>query len=281
MAYESYEDDSAVLDPSSPFYLDHVTRYWWASTFVQGGSVLDCACGHGYGTYILSKVADSALGVDLNVGSLAEAKEVFVAPNLSYIEFDIHELAKLERRFDVVTAFEVIEHIPPETTDSFLRALAMLLKPGGRLLLSTPNHDVVLKSGVSVPDFHINNFPSAALREVLRRHFGEVEMYGQYKRRSALAELVFDFDFFNLRHVVTRRLGGAARALGNRREANGPTDAAVTNVAASNKTRDVPDIKGVRKFYESPPAEMSEYVFSRRHWRQAGLTVARCARPLP
>ena len=32
MGYEAYENDSVPLDPSSPFFLDHVTRYWWAAS---------------------------------------------------------------------------------------------------------------------------------------------------------------------------------------------------------------------------------------------------------
>lgn len=262
----THEDDSLPLDPDSPFFLDHVTRYWWASQFADGKTVLDCACGSGYGSYILSKKAKSVTAVDLDPKSLKQAGETFSASNLAFQVFDILKLSELQRRFDLITAFEVIEHIPPHTTDLFLAQLAKALNPGGRLLLSTPNHDVVTKSGSFVPEFHINNFKPGELKGALKKHFSQVTMLGQFQKRSGIQGLVFDFDFFNLRHV----LGKNVASLLSRRSDAAPTD------SARQKKRNASEILS---HFQTPPAGSSNYVFSAKHWRQAGLTVAICSDP--
>ncbi|MDP1900530.1 MAG: class I SAM-dependent methyltransferase [Rubrivivax sp.] len=43
------------------------------------------------------------------------------------------------RRFDLIAAFDVMEHIEAERMPEFLRQLASRLKPGGRMLLRFPN----------------------------------------------------------------------------------------------------------------------------------------------
>ena len=111
--YTAYDDDSVDIDVDSPFFLDHVSRYWWASSFATGKRVLDCATGKGYGAYILSRRAAAVLGVDLNSTSLRIARKKFSAANLVFQEWDVLRLPGLQGTFDLVTAFEIIEHVPP------------------------------------------------------------------------------------------------------------------------------------------------------------------------
>jgi SAM-dependent methyltransferase len=54
-------------------------------------------------------------------------------------DHDYRDLDEIGRTFDVVFAFEVVEHLPLEDIPGWLARLAGLLRPGGRLLLSTPN----------------------------------------------------------------------------------------------------------------------------------------------
>lgn len=257
--YRAYEEDSAPLDPASPFFLDHVSRYWWAAEQSSGKDVLDCACGKGYGSYIVASKAKTALGIDLNERSLELARRTFERPNLGYRSQDIFALAELGRSFDIVIAFEVIEHIDPKDTDRFLSGIRKVLRPGGALLLSTPNHDVVTKSGSFVPDFHINNFTPSELRKALLRTFDEVTMLGQFRARRGLARIAFDLDFWNLRHVLRPK----GRILSD-------TDSATTASLPSARTSNNAGL------FESPYPGVSKYRFSPRHWRQAGLTVAVC-----
>ena len=260
--YQTAEDDSVPLDPNSKFYLDHVSRYWWAADQAVGKSVLDCACGKGYGSYIMSHKAKRVLGVDLNPESLAIASETFKRDHLEYRKRDVLEVASIEGQFDLITAFEIIEHIHPPTTDDFVSAIARALNPQGKLLLSTPNHDVVLKSGVYVPDFHINNLRATETKAVLSRHFSQVTMLGQWVPKGGLRDLVFQLDFFNWRHLL-RHLRRST-----------PSESAPV-AAEKPKTPEKPDAK----MFDEPPEKIKPYRFDPNCWRQAGLTVAVCEGP--
>ncbi len=257
--YQAFEFDSLDLDPNSPFFWDHVSRYWWASALVKGKSVLDCACGKGYGSYILSHGARAVHGIDLNERSLETARTAFRKSNLFFRSFDVLKIGEFDQPLDCVVAFEVIEHLPPETTDRFLAGIAAKLAPGGVLLLSTPNHDVVTKSGVSVPEFHINNFTARELKTRLDKHFGSVEMLGQFRRRPWAENLVFSLDLWNFRHLLRR----PAR-----------TQSTQHSPAPQRGT-----LEEVSHYLDSYPDQALEYRFSPKHWRQAGLTVAVCRRP--
>ncbi|MHB1037335.1 MAG: class I SAM-dependent methyltransferase [Pirellulales bacterium] len=64
-------------------------------------------------------------------------------------EHDFRDLAEIQRAYDCVFALEVIEHLEFNEIGPWLSRLAELLKPGGRLLLSTPN---VYRPGVFLSD---------------------------------------------------------------------------------------------------------------------------------
>jgi hypothetical protein len=54
---------------------------------------------------------------------------------------DYRALSEVERRFDVIAAIEVVEHLPLGEAIALLEGCAALLEPGGRLVVSTPNVD--------------------------------------------------------------------------------------------------------------------------------------------
>jgi 2-polyprenyl-3-methyl-5-hydroxy-6-metoxy-1,4-benzoquinol methylase len=259
MQYQPYEFDSLDLDPNSPFFWDHLSRYWWAGEKSRGLSVLDCACGKGYGSYILSHQAKSIAGVDLNENSLKIAAKNFKKENLSFHSFDVTKIQDYPLPLDMVVAFEVIEHLPPNLTETFLGGIAKKLQPNGTLLLSTPNHDVVEKSGVYVPDFHINNLRPWDLKTILERHFHSVTMLGQFQKRSFIYEAVFTFDYFNLRHLWKKP------------PSKHPEKSSIQNTKVSQNE--------IHPFLEKYPEQAKTYRFSPWHWRQAGLTVAICKEP--
>jgi len=254
MEYKSYEQDSLDLDEKSPFFNDHVSRYLWAGEMAKDLDVLDCASGKGYGSYILSKKAKNVVGIDLNENSLEIARSTFskISDHLLYKQQSVFDASKLGK-FDLIVAFEIIEHIQPEETDSFLADMKKALTPGGKLVLSTPNHDVVWKSKVYIPEFHINNFKAVELKQKLEEFFDSVTMLGP------INNIIFNYDFFNLRHVFKNLL-----------KERPPVDRA----HAQEKKKTVP-IK-VNDF-DNLIRATRKYQFSKAHWRQAGLSVAICS----
>jgi 2-polyprenyl-3-methyl-5-hydroxy-6-metoxy-1,4-benzoquinol methylase len=270
MEYKAYREDSLDLNQKSPFFWDHVVRYWWASEMAQDKSVLDCATGKGYGAFILSHHAKKVVGIDLNDNSLKIASESFLGINhLIYKKQDIFTLSNLGEKFDLITAFEVIEHIPHERTVEFLKSLYEALNPGGVLLISTPNHDVVLKSGVHVPVFHINNFKAQDLKSYLEKTFDEVQMLGQFRKRKGIAAMLFDLDFFNLRHVLKNLFNSNHKKLTTESIENSDDHELMSGQKLSSAD-----------FMTRPSTEIDSYLFSKAHYRQAGLSVAICRKKL-
>jgi ubiquinone/menaquinone biosynthesis C-methylase UbiE len=167
---------------------DHVERYTFAAGFVQKGDrVLDIACGTGYGSDLLrTRCQAYVTGVDVSAGAVAEAKRVYGdGHGNGYLVGTMAEFAALP--FDVVVSFETIEHIQDDM--AALANLRRLLKPGGTLILSTPNRPVNsprLRSLADKPGnaFHVREYTTAEMAERLERAgFGLPMAYGQKQRR--------------------------------------------------------------------------------------------------
>jgi len=112
----------------------------WAREFAsfdllngKGKEALDVGCAHGYTVELLSHLGYNAYGCDVSRLYLANyAKKV--APNL--VLCDAHKLPFFERSFDIITAFELLEHLGNQV--EFLTNCHECLKPRGALVLQTP-----------------------------------------------------------------------------------------------------------------------------------------------
>ena len=107
---------------------------------LQDAHVLDVGCGGGLAAEAMAKRGSRVTGIDASPDMLKTAKlhalesEVTVEYQESYAEAFVETHAS---QFDVVTCFEMIEHVPePMET---LKALSGLVRPGGWLILSTIN----------------------------------------------------------------------------------------------------------------------------------------------
>jgi SAM-dependent methyltransferase len=96
----------------------HVMRYAWATQFVGGKRVVDLGCGTGYGSFMLSWVADKVIGLDKSILSIEFANANFRADNLDYAVGNVDKLQY--EGVDVYVAFEVLEHLddPQTLTDN-------------------------------------------------------------------------------------------------------------------------------------------------------------------
>lgn len=104
----------------------------------QVSDVLDLGCGNGSLSRAIAQKGYSVTGVDPSSSGVRFAQQH--NSHCTFIQADIESLPyeKLEHRFDVVISSEVIEHLlyPRE----LIRASKRCLKPGGRVILTTPYH---------------------------------------------------------------------------------------------------------------------------------------------
>jgi len=81
--------------------------------------------------------------------------------------------------FDVVVSFETIEHV--KSPRAFLAESKRVLKQGGLLILSTPNKEVVSPLfRKPLNRFHLKEFTSKELQEMVSQFFSNVDLYAQH-----------------------------------------------------------------------------------------------------
>lgn len=98
-------------------------------------SVIDVGCGDGRLLNMLGDAPDRRLvGVDLSPRAIAFARAFGTGAF-----FEVADAAEIDERFDVVTAIEVLEHVPDADESAFCRSLRDLVAPGGSLIVSVPS----------------------------------------------------------------------------------------------------------------------------------------------
>lgn len=99
--------------------------------------ILDLGCGRGEWLHECAQLGIRGEGVDCNIAMLDVARE----RGLSVHEGDALTflLAQAPNSYAVVSAFQVVEHLPPQILWAWLLAIYRVLAPGGAILLETPN----------------------------------------------------------------------------------------------------------------------------------------------
>ena len=157
---------------------EHMPRYVFARSLAGGLHVLDFGCGSGYGSAMMAEEASSVLGVDIDESALAWAGETHRSPRLRFERRDDLGAGLPEKSFDLITCFEVIEHVNAETQIRAVRNFARLLKDSGRLLISTPNPAVTALYGEN--PYHLREMTEAGFLELLRPEFKHVQVLRQF-----------------------------------------------------------------------------------------------------
>jgi len=107
---------------------------------LRGARVLDVGCGGGILSEALAASGANVTGIDLapRVLEVARLHLLESGHTVDYREISVEALAEESPgTFDVITCMEMLEHVPDPA--SIIAACASLLKPGGRLFLSTLN----------------------------------------------------------------------------------------------------------------------------------------------
>jgi SAM-dependent methyltransferase len=142
---------------------------------------LDIGCGPG--TFIGSLGAGHrSTGVDIASGQVAYARAHYAGAGRGFTVVGSGPLPFAEGDFDAVTLIELIEHLPEEENLALLREALRVLRPGGKLLVSTPNYGgawplveaLVNRLGeTSYAEQHITRYDRRALRGLMARAGGE------------------------------------------------------------------------------------------------------------
>jgi SAM-dependent methyltransferase len=188
----------------------HLKRYQFAKPFCANQDILDVACGFGTGSDLLAVTARRVDGVDLDLEELAHAMHFYKRDNLQFHQMDGTKMSFPNDSFDAAVSFETLEHLSGEQQELFLGELKRVVRPGGRVLLSTPDHYVWQRLALSW-DQHIKELTKRELVSLMRRYFTVDDVYAQALLKEeplprriirAFLNVIKRADFFGLRYKL-------------------------------------------------------------------------------
>ena len=147
--YASYENVCRGSDKLITERLSYYLKWFKNIKTTNKSYVLDLGCGRGEFVELLNNNKIHARGVDLNKFSVQHAK----SKNINVKQADIFkELKRVKpKTLPAISAFHLVEHLTFAELQSFLQLTASRLKPGGILLIETPN---ILNIQVAASDFY-------------------------------------------------------------------------------------------------------------------------------
>lgn len=156
---------------------EHLHRYAFAETLAIGKRVLDLGSGEGYGSNMLARSAALVVGVDRDPGAVHHASSTYQRGNLRFVQGNVQAVPLAGRAFDLVTTFEVLEHV--EEQDKLLTEAQRLMVPDGVLLVSTPNRRLQADRALKSNPFHLRELYFDELWQLLSSRFAHVTVLGQ------------------------------------------------------------------------------------------------------
>lgn len=157
--------------------VDHLHRYSIALDFVKNKIVVDIACGEGYGSSILSEIANQVIGIDIDENTIFEAKSKYKNQNLTFLVGRADNIPVDEKSVDIVVSFETLEH--HDKHYEMYSEIKRILKNDGILIISTPDKRYYSDIKNRVNPFHIKELYLNEFRELTSKFFKNVTIYFQ------------------------------------------------------------------------------------------------------
>jgi 2-polyprenyl-3-methyl-5-hydroxy-6-metoxy-1,4-benzoquinol methylase len=160
------ERATAHAASDNPVFMRQLFAYEQAAKEIQG-TVLEIGCGEGYGIKLIAPHSDRYIAIDkfkpLNPDNFKRVE---------FIQMEVPRLTGLQDNFfDVVICFQLIEHIKDDKT--LLKEIHRVLKPGGKLLLTTPNKTMSLTRN----PYHMREYTTSEFRNLISQYFDPAKIY--------------------------------------------------------------------------------------------------------
>lgn len=197
---------SSHLDPSeNVIFQRHLIAYKEAAKIISG-TVLEIGSGEGYGVMELADKTEKYIAIDKYDSPISE--ELKSKNNIEFKQMNVPPLKGIESdSVDFVVTFQVIEHIQDD--EKFVKEIFRVLKPGGKLILTTPN----LFMSLSRNPWHIREYTPFEMKDILRKIFVKSEVKGvygndivmdYYQKNKESVKKITSYDIFNLQYLLPR-----------------------------------------------------------------------------
>jgi SAM-dependent methyltransferase len=163
------------------WYRRHLVVYEWIAQQLGGLRAIDMACGEGYGSDVLARVAASVVGVDANPEAHEHARLRYERPNLRFARELVDTFSQ---EADAVVFLQTIEHL--QEPGAVLEHFRSLIDGRGPVFVSTPNVLTLAPKGAPRSDnpWHVHEYRRDEFERLCREHFAGVELYGLFHARK-------------------------------------------------------------------------------------------------
>jgi SAM-dependent methyltransferase len=142
----------------------HEAAYEYLRDEVEGPRLLEIGAGEGYGAALLAERVPAVLALDYDAPTIAHLGRRY--PALAAVRGNLAALPVVDASIDTVVSLQVIEHVWDHP--QFVAECTRVLRPGGLLVLSTPNR-LTFSPGSDKPvnHFHTHEFTALELRRLV------------------------------------------------------------------------------------------------------------------
>ena len=198
---------SSHLDPSeNVIFQRHLIAYKEAAKLING-IVLEVGSGEGYGIMELADKAQKYIAIDKYNSPIEN--DLKQKNNIEFHKMNVPPLGFEDNSIDFVVTFQVIEHIKDD--EKFVQEIHRVLKPGGKLIITTPN---ILMS-LSRNPWHIREYNPTEMKDILKTSFSNINVKGiygnekvmrYYEKNKKSVEKIRKWDVLNLEKNLPRWL---------------------------------------------------------------------------
>lgn len=177
-------------------FQEHLARYAFSHTWIQNKRVLDVGCGVGYGAkWMAERGASSVHAFDISEDAITHAKQFYSDFRITYSVNSAEDFSFGEK-FDVVTCFELIEHV--ENPDSVINCISNCLGDHGVVIMSTPRALDEKRT-----HYHVREFSEGEFRNLFTRHFSQLHLYSENNHFCSLISNENSSEISNIHYYNT------------------------------------------------------------------------------
>lgn len=157
--------------------IDHLHRYAIVREYVKNKNVLDIASGEGYGSNLISEIASTVIGVDIDEESIKKASLKYKKNNLTFKVGRADLIPVDDNSIDVVVSFETLEH-HDKHQEMFLE-IKRVLKSDGIVIMSTPDKLYYTDKRNFKNEFHVKELYKSEFIDLISTNFKNYQLLNQ------------------------------------------------------------------------------------------------------